>query len=175
MNYSKLLSSSQLHLDYPKLSEVSDIFNLISSSKKLDNNSNYLYLLLCHHYSDTCSIAKINNKIVGFTSSYILPKRMDTLFIWQVVVNENFRNQGIALKMLIDILNREACKDIDHINVTVSPFNKPSRALFKALAIELGANIKEQTLFKKEHFIDNHDDENLLIISPLTNIKHRKK
>ncbi|MDB2414805.1 diaminobutyrate acetyltransferase [Rickettsiales bacterium] len=161
-------TTKSINFDLPKVSDGSSIYNLIKSSGNLDVNSEYLYLLLCEHYSDTCSVAKSGDEIIGFTSAYFIPNQNDTLFIWQVAVSPDHRNQGIALKMIKDILNRDFCNNVKSVQATISPSNKASRALFKSLAYEFNTNICEKPFFDKNNFNNTHEDENLFTVGPLS-------
>ncbi|WP_353736691.1 GNAT family N-acetyltransferase [Arcobacter sp.] len=72
----------------------------------LDLNSQYLYLLQTTHFQNTCSVTIYNEKIVGFFSGYIIPNDKDTLFIWQVAVSNEIRGQNLAMKIILDIFNK---------------------------------------------------------------------
>ncbi len=142
------------------------IFKLVKDTKILDVNSEYLYLLQTIHFRDTCSIAVINDEVVGFVSGYKIPESAETLFIWQMAVDEKVRGQGLAKKLMKNILTREENSDIKYIHTTVSPSNKSSVRAFEKLAEELNTGMKAMSFFEKDDFINQHEEEVLYEIGP---------
>lgn len=151
------------------------IHQLIANSPPLDLNSVYCYYLLSDHFRDSCVIAEYQNKIIGFISAYQIPQRPQTLFVWQVVVNQEFRGQKIAWRMLIDLLQRFQPTELHQLETTVNPSNAASRGLFERLAAEQGTVLKEDVFLEAEAFGpgDNHESELLLRI-PLKQQKSNK-
>lgn len=142
------------------------VHRLISASPPLDTNSLYCNLLQCTHFSGTCVVAEQNNTVVGYASAYLLPDQSHTLFIWQIAVDESVRGQGLAKRMLLDILRRPKCEQVNYIETTISPGNTASWRLFRSLAEDLNATCSERTLFDRQtHFDGQHPDETLLQIS----------
>lgn len=142
--------------------------NLVSKSPPLDSNSIYCNLLQCAHFADTCVIAKSQGDVLGFVSAYRPPKQLDTLFIWQVAVNEKARGQGLASKMLSELINRSTLNDVLYIETTITPGNGPSQALFERFAQDHSAQLQTSTFFDSTiHFGGQHDSEILYRIGPL--------
>jgi len=109
----------------------------------------------------------MEGEIVGFISGYLLPKRPDTLFIWQVAVNKQARGQGLATQMLKHILNRPFCQDVHYIETTITEDNKPSWHLFEALSKSLETPLQQASWMDKNiHFDGLHDSEYLVRIGP---------
>lgn len=129
----------------------------------------YCNLLQCTHFKETCICAKSDGQLVGFVSGYLLPDRPNTLFVWQVVVAEAGRGQGLASRMLTTLLNQPACKKVEFIETTITPDNQASQALFKRLAKKLSTEAQILPGFDKElHFQGQHDSEELWKIGPIT-------
>ncbi|NIU01494.1 MAG: diaminobutyrate acetyltransferase, partial [Nitrosopumilaceae archaeon] len=138
----------------------------------LDINSEYLYILICHHFSKTSVVAVDGSTVAGFISGYIPPAQPDTLFIWQVATAENYRKKGLALKMAKNILARSSCNNVKFIEATVTPSNVPSRKFFESLANEMKGEFKIGPLFTKEHFFSaSHEQEDLIKIGPIQRTK----
>ncbi len=157
----------------PRLEHGAAIHRLIAACKPLDVNSAYLYLLLTHHFADTCMAALAGDRVVGFVSAFRPPGRPDTLFVWQVAVAPEARGRGLAGRMLGALLARPALREVTRIETTVSPSNAASRAMFRKLAADLGAPLEESALFKAEHFgADVHEDERSIAIGPF---RHQAK
>jgi L-2,4-diaminobutyric acid acetyltransferase len=131
-------------------------------------NSTYAYLLLAHHFAETCVLALERGRVVGFVSAYLPPRREDTLFVWQVAVHPDARGRGLGQRMLLALLQRKALSRITRIETTVSPRNGASRAMFTSLARALDAQIEEHSLFTPQMFgTEDHEEERLLVIGPI--------
>lgn len=161
----------EIKFSKPKIDEAKHIFQLIKECPPLDLNSEYLYLLLCHHFSDTCVVAKLNSKIVGFVSGYLLPDKKNTLFVWQVAVAKEHRGKGLASKMIKDIIQRPGV-NIEFIEATITPSNFASKSLFTSIASAFNSSVEMNHLFTEEEFGNKkHEEENLIRIGPLINSK----
>jgi L-2,4-diaminobutyric acid acetyltransferase len=109
----------------------------------------------------------MDGNLVGFISGYVLPKKPDTLFIWQVAVGEKARGQGLASRMLRHILERDICKDVKYIETTITPDNRASWALFESLANKLNTQLNRSVMFdRQQHFAGQHETEMLVKVGP---------
>ena len=147
------------------------VFRLVASCPPLDPNSAYCNLLQCSHFANT-SVAAIDAEgLVGFISAYVIPERIDTLFVWQVAVAETARGQGLAKNMLWHILARQECDEIKHIETTITQSNEASRNLFRSLAKDLNTEIEETVMFDRNtHFTDEHDTEFLIRLPSISKL-----
>jgi L-2,4-diaminobutyric acid acetyltransferase len=144
------------------------LYELIRRSPPLDTNSVYCYALIGKHFADTSMVAELDGDIVGFISAYIPPGREDTIFIWQVAVDEKARGHGLAKLMLFSLLERPECGKVHYLETTVSPSNTASRRLFERLASENGVEVEESEFLAEEDFGDQqHESEPLLRVGPL--------
>ena len=156
----------------PVINDRKKIFRLIKKNPPLDVNSEYFYLLMCHHFSNTCVVAKKNSKIVGFISAYIPPKEKNTLFVWQAAVLPELRGKGLAASMLYSILQRGTCREIQFVEATLAPSNKSSYSFLISIANDLGTNFAKTPLFTKDKFgTSKHEAEELITIGPFENKK----
>jgi L-2,4-diaminobutyric acid acetyltransferase len=150
-----------------------DVHSLIASCPPLDTNSMYCNLLQCKHFANTSVLALDDNnqEVLGFISGYIKPTDSNTLFIWQVAVSDKARGQGLAKKMLLNIINRDPQSQLSYIETTITDNNPGSWALFGRIAKELHTELVRSELFTKElHFQGTHETENLVRIGPF-NVK----
>ena len=168
------MCEKKIYIRKPKKEFSKKIFQLVKSCDNLDLNSEYLYLLQSTHFKECCSIALYDDKVVGFVSGYKIPNNEDTLFIWQVAIDENFRGLGLANKLIINTLNRKINSNINYIHTTVSPSNKSSIKMFEKLTNKLNTKIKSKRFFKKEDFINSHEEETLYEIGPINKQKENK-
>jgi len=159
-----------LTLRKPAISDAHAIWQLIKVSPPLDLNSLYCYLLICAHLAETSIVAQEQGEICGFISAYILPDRSNTLFVWQVAVNNNYKRKGIARAMIDSLLHREFKHPINYLETTVNPSNQASGIFFRSIAKLLKTQCQESILFSEKDFGDqDHEAEILYRIGPFTN------
>lgn len=156
---------SQINFREPTVSDASSIWNLVKSNKPLDENSRYLYVLLCHQFSNTCIVAEDNSRIVGFLSSFVSPKDFQTLFVWQAAVDESYRSRGIARDMVTTVLKKSP-PDVKFVEATVTPSNKVSLKFLQNFAEDYNAMLVKKPLFSSE-ILGGHEQEDLVRIGPI--------
>ena len=152
----------------PSVNDAQSILALVKSNKPLDENSLYLYALLCHHFSDTCFVAEYQSKVIGFLSGFLLPKNPQTFFVWQVGVDSKYRNQGVAKNLVSCVLNQTGTR-ITSVEATVTASNKASLAFLKNFANDFDGEFSISPLFSKSVLGENHEPEDLVKIGPITN------
>lgn len=157
----------EFQLRIPVEEDGKGIWQLIKNTKVLDLNSAYSYLLLCKYFSDTCVIAEVGGKIIGFISAFCPPTDPEVIFVWQVAVDEAFRRRRLGMTMLKHLLERETCSKIRFLEITVTPSNKAAEALYRKLAAELNTVCELYTCFPTRLFPGGqHEDELMLRIGP---------
>lgn len=151
---------------HPKPEDGRKIWQLVRDTQILDLNSVYCYLLLCSHFRETCIIAETDNELSGFITAYITPEDETTLFIWQIGIAEHARNQGLAKHMILDLLQKDICRNIRQIQATVSPSNIASLALFRSLARKLDTGFEQKEYFSASLFPEElrHEKEMLITV-----------
>lgn len=160
------MSQKNIEFCKPVKKNASGIFSLVRNSGVLDVNSEYLYLLQTTHFASTSAVALDDNNVVGFVTGYLIPEQPDALFVWQVGVDANYRGQNIAGRLIENILQRDNLSQVQYIHTTVSPSNASSLRLFEKLASHLKCEIKSQSYFELEDFLDAHEEEVLYTIGP---------
>ncbi len=152
----------------PALSDAARILKLVEDSRVLEPNSCYLYLLLCHDFSQTCLVAERDTELVGFVTAYCPPQRPEAVFVWQIGVAASARRQGLGKQLLRQLLASPGCRDVEFLEATVTASNVASRRLFESLAGELNTACTWTDGFSRVHFLDpHHEDEPLIRIGPL--------
>jgi len=168
MSLVKEIQETEIALRSPRAEDGAAVYQLIAECPPLDTNSMYCNLLQCAHFSATSVAAELNGDIVGFISGYTQPDKPDTLFIWQVAVGKKARGQGLAGRMLKEILARPACEAVRFIETTITPDNQASWALFESLTRKLGTELKRSVMFERQqHFAGQHETEMLARIGPV--------
>ncbi|PSL43639.1 diaminobutyrate acetyltransferase [Salsuginibacillus halophilus] len=134
----------------------------------LDLNSSYKYIMMCEFFAETCVVAKEDDNVVGFVTAFIPPEKQDTVFVWQIGVDESQKGRGLASKILFELLDREACADVRYLEATVTPSNTASQNLFKGMAKKLGTKCKISECFAEELFPgEGHEEELTFRIGPI--------
>jgi len=163
--------SSQHRYRSPNKGDGAKIWSLVKDSGKLDVNSPYFYITMSHWFSDSCMIVEDINSdaLIGVVIGFRQPEHCDRLFIWQITVDQDYRGQGIALKLLDEL----ACQSgADYVEATISPSNASSRRLFEKWAAMKKADITKSEGFGIELFPEYaHEKEDLYVIGPLKNIE----
>lgn len=156
----------QLSVRAPTKSDGQKFYKMARDAGGLDVNSEYAYLLLGAHFSETCAIAEQNREPLGFISAYILPDRPNVLFVWQVAILPEHRKRGLAKMMLKDILSRDSCHSVRYVQASVTPSNVASGNLFASLARDLGSEVRSLPFFDEGDFSEKHEKEDLVCIGP---------
>ena len=107
----------------PDATDAPKITQLIASSPPLDTNSAYCDLLQCTDFRETCILAERGEKLLGWISGYRPPVSPERFFIWQVAVASEARGEGLALKMLGQLLNRPAVSGASMLTTTITEDN----------------------------------------------------
>ena len=154
----------------PTVADGADLWRITSGTGVLDTNTPYAYLLWARDFAATSVIAEVEAEPAGFISGYLKPSDPQTLFVWQVAVDANFRGRGLAKKMLFELVERTAA---GRLETTITSDNAASIALFSALAREHGTELTSQSLFTEDLFPaaaesgETHAAEDLYTVAPL--------
>ncbi len=128
----------------PTTKDAPHIWRLVEESGVLDPNSSYLYLLLCRDFANTCLVACHGKNVVGFVTAYRMPHDPSILFVWQIGVAPEAQRQGIAMRLLRELIERCGSTSIKAIEATVAPSNIASQRLFESLAQSHGVQLIEK-------------------------------
>ena len=150
----------------PNREDGADIWDLIRCCKPLDENSMYANLLQADHFRDTCIVAEMDGKIVGWISAYLLPSDADTVFVWQVAVSADARGMGLGTRMLDALMLRDETQNCRRMRTTITLDNNASWALFRKFAKAKGADLSHEAHFTRDtHFQGEHATEHMVTIT----------
>lgn len=154
--------SAVLELRAPSAADGARIWELVKDTGVLDLNSAYAYMMVARNFAGTSIVAEAEGEIAGAITGHVLPEKPDTLFIWQVATNANFRGMGVASTMLHGIVDAPACQGVRFMETTISPSNEASQALFRRFADDRAADVDVTTGFSEDMFpVDGHEPEDL--------------
>ena len=144
------------------------VTDLIRNSPPLDVNSAYCNLLQCSHFADTCVVAVLEGKVVGWLSAHRPPSAPEQIFVWQVAVDAAMRGARLSTRMMDELLARPSVRGAATLTATITEDNIASWGLFTALARRLGCSIEKTPIFlRDQHFAGAHDTEWQVSIGPL--------
>lgn len=149
----------------PTRADGAAVAALIAACPPLDRNSTYAYFLLCDRFADTCVLALRGDDLLGCITAFRPPGNDQTLFIWQAAVDDRARGQGLAGRMLDELLARRPAAR--WIETTISPNNTASRRAFAKLAENLGVQLDCQPWLPAEACGPGHEAEELLRLGPI--------
>lgn len=165
-----------LRLRQPASEDGPAVTRLVADCPPLDLNSSYCNLLQCDHFADTCVVAEIDGRMVGWISAYRPPSEPDEIFVWQVAVHESARGQGLGGRMLAELARRPQVRDAARLTTTVTEDNAPSMAMFTAFARRHGMEVSRTLKFDRDrHFEGRHDAEWQLSIGPLPTFRKQRQ
>lgn len=160
-------SATGISLRSPRVEDGPAVTALISACPPLDPNSAYCNLLQCSHFADTCVLAERAGRLLGWISGYRLPADSTRFFVWQVAVHPDARGEGLARRMLEELLARPAAAGVTHMLTTITRANEASWALFRGFAGKRHASLAESPMFERDrHFAGSHDTEWQVEIGP---------
>lgn len=160
-------SIGRVEISPPDGEDGADVHALVRACPPLDENSLYANLLQCTHFRQTAAAARIDGRLLGWVSGYIPPEAEDTYFLWQVAVHEDARGRKLPRRLVADILNRPACRDVKYIKTTITPENEASWRLFHSIARWLDAPLHQAPHFDRDtHFKGQHESEIMVTIGP---------
>ncbi|MFZ4453387.1 diaminobutyrate acetyltransferase [Salibacterium aidingense] len=156
-----------LTFEKPQVEDGADMWELVKNST-LDLNSSYKYIMMCEFFAETCVVAKEKGELVGFVTGFIPPEKQDTVFVWQVGVDPSQRGKGLASRLINQLIERVAEKDVKYLEATVTPSNEASQALFKKAARTYDTNCEVSECFAEDLFPgDEHEAELTFRIGPI--------
>ncbi|MGQ4600766.1 diaminobutyrate acetyltransferase [Nocardia sp. R6R-6] len=150
----------------PRLDDGAAMWRIAKDSVVLDLNSSYAYLMWCRDFAGTSVVAELDGRIVGYVIGYVRPQASDTLFVWQIAVDQSQRGRGIGAELLHTLLDSVVAQGVSVLETTISPDNAGSIALFTSVARTRGSDITERPLFDAGVFPDSHAPEELYRIAP---------
>jgi L-2,4-diaminobutyric acid acetyltransferase len=150
-----------------RVEDIPEVYTLLTANRPyVGLNSRYTYFLLARDFSDTCIVALDKNRVIAFSSGYVPPSRPDTFFNWEIVVDEEYRGNGLQKKLLLEQIRITKAK---YFEGTVNPSNYVSEKNYLAIAQMLGAECQRVVLFSEEDFdCDGHEAEVLFRIGPIS-------
>jgi len=159
-------------------SDASALWRLVKETGTLELNSSYFYLAFAEFFGDTCLVAEQQNQdgqyqLAGGVIAFRPPHQPKVLFVWQIGVLPEARQQGLAKRMLGALLQFPACADVQYLQATVTLDNEASRRLFQSFAESQNVDCAISSFFTTDLFPTEHEAEELFSIGPLPACEQR--
>lgn len=150
-----------------RLGDGAAMWAFVQEHGGLELNTAYAYLVLADDFTDTCVVAEDGDVLAGFVLGYRPPTRPDALFVWQVGVAPTHRGQGLARRMILELLDRNA-PEVSWLESTVTPDNTASRRLFRSIAEARDTACEVTEYLTEDHFpTPGHEAEERFRIGPM--------
>lgn len=169
MNARNDLLFDKIELRHPLPADGDDLNRLLATTPLLDGNSVQCTLLQCGHFAKTSVAAFDDGDLVGFVSAYCPPNEPHTLFVWQVVVAQHWREHGLGKHMLHWLVNNPECAHCSRMVTAIAVKNTVSWSLFDSFARDLGAIPIKSFVTAMDREKRMPPREYLLRIAPLPN------
>jgi RimJ/RimL family protein N-acetyltransferase len=122
------------YLQFLKQRDLKEYLQELEERKEADPSS-------LHHFVGTGSsfVAEEGGRAVGFVLAHVLPSMDGSkwLSIEYIVVQEEFRRQGIASALLRGLVDHAKKLGIDRVYATINPDNAPSINLHRKVGFEV--------------------------------------
>jgi L-2,4-diaminobutyric acid acetyltransferase len=160
-----------LSIGTPALHDAVEMHLLAEKSGVLDVNSRYAYLLCVRLFQQSCRVVRNQaDEVLGFVTAIVDPDAPDTLFVWQVTIDQSARGQQLGARMIVDIIS---ALQVRYVEATVTPSNAPSTRMFASIADLLEADMQHSAGFGPKLFApEEHEAEVLVRIGPILNKAH---
>lgn len=151
----------------PTAEDGAAMFDIVREGGVLDENSSYAYLMMADRFADTCVVAEHEGEAVGFVLAFRPPRDPDVVFVWQIGVHSKMRGQGLARRILLYLVERDACVGVRYMETNITPSNTASQRLFRSFARHVGhARVEQREGYDAGIFPDGHESEDLYRIGP---------
>ncbi len=102
----------------------------------------YVYWIMEGYFSSSNYVALEENKVIGYICALPSIDRK-CYFIWQVVVDADYRGKKVATILINHIIEESKLKGYNRLELTISSDNQASYKLFECIANEHGSSLKK--------------------------------
>jgi diaminobutyrate acetyltransferase len=125
------LRGAEFRVRTAKETDFLDVYEFVSGCTPLENYAEHVYKILLRYFGNSCFIAEIRNRIVGFVLGFISQTHSQrTYFLWQIGVSPLMQGTGLGKRLLKEVEKQLTCLGYQRIEVTIDPENIPSQKLF---------------------------------------------
>jgi L-2,4-diaminobutyric acid acetyltransferase len=116
--------------------DVDEIRKFVKHSKPLDLHTVFTYWTLFKYFGDTCFVLEKEGRIIGFISGLLCSNQPDTLYLWQIGIDPDYRGNRYAEILIKRVVAAARAKGCKGLQITIAPENRSSYRLFSRFALE---------------------------------------
>ena len=111
----------------------------------------YVYWIMEEYFSSSNYVALEESRVIGYICA--LPSiDKKCYFIWQIVVDEEYRGKKVATILINRIIEESKLKGYNRLELTISSDNMASYKLFERIANEHGRSLKKMDEYKDKQW-----------------------
>ncbi len=131
-----------------KRERIQEVVELLSKGKPyVLPHHDYVYWIMQGYFPSSNYVISDENRIIGFICA--LPSiDKKCYFIWQIVVDADYRGKKIATLLVNRIIEEAKLKGYNKLELTINSDNRASFKLFEHTANEHGSSLKKIDEYK---------------------------
>lgn len=140
--------------------DIDKIRQFVYLCKPLTLHTPYTYWVLSTYFSDSCFILEHKGKIIGYVSSVKSTAIADTLFLWQIGIEERFREKTYSQQLIGKVVETARKQNCKFLQFTIELDNKVSLQTFISFAAK--HDLKMEKIGKAKYYdtlSENHEEE----------------
>jgi phosphoribosylamine--glycine ligase len=125
------LRGAEFRVRTAKETDFLDVYEFVSGCPPLENYAEHVYKILLRYFGNSCFIAEMRNRIVGFVLGLISQTHAQpTYFLWQIGISPSMQGTGLGKRLLKEVEKQVTGLGCQRIELTIDPENIPSQKLF---------------------------------------------
>lgn len=130
----KELTGEEMRFRTASETDFLEVHDFVSVCPPLENYAEHVYKILLRYLGNSCIIAEIRGRVVGFVLGFISQTHSHkTYFLWQIGVAPFMQGTGLGTRLLEYVETHVNDLGCERIEVTIDPVNTPSQKLFEKL------------------------------------------
>lgn len=156
-----------VQLRSPRVPDAQAIWRLARDSDNTSLHHAHLYLMWCHNFPRTSLITTVDDHVKGFLLGYQRQDHPETLVVWQDTVDPTCEIPELRLRMLNEIVARNASQGVNYLETMVKADDKEPIPILEHFARQYAAQIMRHPLVDADPFPHDHANQLLYKIGPL--------
>lgn len=150
----------------PRATDIGGIVELVQSCRPfLTAHESYIYWMNLRCFRETCAIAELNGKVVGWCS--MVPVTNGKYFIHQTGVAPDLRGKGLGTLMLLFVLNTAKDRAVQ-FEFTIDRRNTACLYLMKSVAARTGMRLAKRP--EPVELLEENCGDELYVMTPSSEI-----
>lgn len=129
-------ASSSVNLRECTPADIDYVIRFVESCAPLEVHTSFTYWVTFEYWGHLCRVALVGNRVVGYVSAIGSGRVRDVLYVWQVGVAQEFRGQGLAQRLLSEVVTAGRANGFRKAQVSIAGDNEASLKAFERFARE---------------------------------------